>query len=293
MFNLWSLKQNYPFFRHLFIGSLVLVSGIAQGQVTPKMSIARAPASYIPDDDVIIKPIDNQLSFYQQYVASDKSNDVINSRNQIKVWNDNQAFADQYGMDSTLTGSAFFVPTAEEKFEYFKDKYMRYLRRKGEQPLKDMPKGWYQDYRASNEVDTIDEMEERFKKTSRKGLSGKTLPDSLKQKEVSLWKKHKFIFQPRVEQGLVIVGIKGPLAYARAWVGINGETEVNVKHEVDSIGLRVMYNYYVHSGKYFTSVDKRITDNLYARVTSLKNPGAGEDSVKQDNTLMLLYATKF
>jgi len=293
MFNLWSLKQNYPFFRHLFIGSLVLISGIVQGQVTPRMSIARAPASYIPDDDVIIKPIDNQLSFYQQYVASDKSNDVINSRNQIKVWNDNQAFADQYGMDSTLTGSAFFVPTAEEKFEYFKDKYMRYLRRKGEQPLKDMPKGWYQDYRASNEVDTIDEMEERFKKTSRKGLSGKTLPDSLKQKEVSLWKKHKFIFQPRVEQGLVIVGIKGPLAYARAWVGINGETEVNVKHEVDSIGLRVMYNYYVHSGKYFTSVDKRITDNLYARVTSLKNPGAGEDSVKQDNTLMLLYATKF
>ncbi len=293
MFNLWSLKQNYPSFRHLFIGSLILMSGIAQGQVTPKMSIARAPASYIPDDDVIIKPINNELSFYQQYVASDKSNDVINSRNQIKVWNDNQAFADQYGMDSTLTGSAFFVPTADEKFEYFKDKYMRYLRRKGEQPLKDMPKGWYQDYRASNEVDTIDEMEERFKKTTRKGVSGKTLPDSLKQKEVSLWKKHKFIFQPRLDQGLVIIGIKGPLAYARAWVGINGETEVNVKHEVDSIGLRVMYNYYVHSGKYFTSVDKRITDNLYARVTSLKNPGAGEDSVKQDNTLMLLYATKF
>ncbi len=293
MFNIWSQKQHYLSFRHLMIGSIVLMSGIAYGQVTPKMSIARAPASYIPDDDVIIKPIDNELSFYQQYVASDKSHDVISSRNQIKIWNDNQAFADQYGLDSTLTGSSYFVPSADEKFEYFKDKYMRYLRRKGEQPLKDMPKGWYQDYRASNEVDTIDEMEERFKKTTKKGVSGQALPDSLKQKEVSLWKKHKFIFQPRLDQGLVVVGIRGPFAYARAWVGVNGETEINVKHEIDSIGLRVMYNYYVHSGKYFTSADKRISDNLYARVTSIKNPAAKEDSVKHDNTVMLLYATKF
>lgn len=293
MFKLWPQKQNYPFFRHLVVGSLVLVSGIAQAQFAPKLSIARAPASYIPDDDVIIRPVDNELSFYQQYVASDKSLDVINSRNQIKIWNDNQAFADQYGLDSTLTGSSFFVPSPEEKFEYFKDKYMRYLRRKGEQPFKDMPKSWYQDYRASNEIDTIDEMEERFKNTTKKGVSGKTLPDSLKQKEVSLWKQHKFIFQPRVDQGLLVVGIKGPYAYARAWVGVNGETEVNVKHEVDSIGLRVMYNYYVHSGKYFTSVDKRITDNLYARITSSKNPAAKDDIVKHDNTLMLLYATKF
>lgn len=293
MFNLWSQKRHYPSFRHFVMGALILVSGMAQGQVTPGVSIAREPASYIPDDDVIVKPVDNQLSFYQQYVASDKSHDVVTSRNQIKIWNDNQAFADQYGMDSTLAGSSFFVPSSDEKFQYFKDKYMRYLRRQGEQPIKDAPKNWYQDYRASNEVDTIDEMESRFKSTTNKSLTGKALPDSLKQKEVSLWKKTKFIFQPRLDQGLVIIGIKGPFVHARAWVGANGETEVNVRHDVDSIGLRLMYNYYVHSGRYFTSADKRITDNVYARVTSFKNPNVGKDEVSQDNTLMLLYAKQF
>lgn len=293
MFKVWSQNCHYPSLRHFVVGALLLMTQVAQGQVTPRMSIAREPASYIPDDDVIVKPIDNELSFYQQYLASDKSQDVINSRNQIKIWNDNQAFADQYGMDSTLTGSSFFVPTAEEKFEYFKDKYMRYLRRQGEQPLKDAPKNWYQDYRASNEVDTIDEMEARFKKTANKGHSGKALPDSLKQKEVSIWKQTKFIFQPRIDQGLVIVGIKGPFAYARAWVGANGETEVNVRHDIESIGFRLMYNYYVHTGRYFTSADQRITDNLYARVTSLKNPNVGKDEVRHDNTLMLLYAKQF
>ena len=59
-------------------------------------------------------------------------------------------------------------------------------------PLKDAPKNWYQEYRASNEIDTIDEMEARFQKTNKKTLSGKTLPKSLQAKEVSVWKDTKF-----------------------------------------------------------------------------------------------------
>lgn len=294
MFNFWSHSGKYPAFRQLTAVCLVFCSGLTYGQVTPVIhtSIAREPASYIPDDDVIVKPVDNELSFYQQYVASDKSEDVVRSRNQLKVWNDNQQFADQYGMDHTLAGSPYFVPTPEEKFEYFKDKYMRYLRRKGEQPLKDMPKTWYQEYRASNEVDTIDEMEERFQKTTKKSHTQKQLPDALQQKEVSIWKKTKFIFQPRLDQGLVIVGIKGPVD-ARAWVGVNGEAEFNVQKRIDSIGFRIMVNYYAHTGRYFTSADQRIMNNLYARVTSQADPEATEDRKRQDNTLMLLYAKQF
>lgn len=291
MLNFWSCTQKYQSFRQLSVCAMLLCSGWAKGQTASLQS--RMPASYIPDDDVIVTPVDNELSFYQQYVVSDKSEDVAKSRNQLKIWNDNQQFADQYGMDSTLAGSSFFVPTADEKFDYFKDKYMRYLRRKGEQPLKDAPKNWYQDYRASNEVDTIDEMETRFKSTTRKGISGKELPEALREKEVSVWKQTKFIFQPRVDQGLVIVGFRSPIAFTRAWVGVNGQTEVNVQKSFDSVGFRVMFNYYAHTGRYFTSADQRLADNLYARVTSIKNPEAKEDEIKNDNTLMLLYAKQF
>lgn len=295
MVNLWSISQKYLGYRQFIVCTVMLITGLAQGQAYPRTYVERAPASYVPDDDVIVRPVDNELSFYQQHVASDKSIDVTNSRNQLKVWNDNQQFADHYGMDSTLTGSAFFVPTADEKFEYFKDKYMRYLRRKGEQPLKDAPKGWYQDYRASNEVDTIDEMEARFRSTNNKSNSSKALPEALQEQEVSLWKKTKFIFQPRVDQGLVIVGIKGPIAHARAWVGVNGETEVNVQKSIDSIGFRLMFNYYAHNGRYFTSADQRIVENIYARLTIQRSPDADplKEEVQRDNTLMLLYAKQF
>lgn len=286
--NFTELKK-YLSFKQFTLCLGLSVYALAWGQSTPE----RKPASYIPDDDVIVKPIDNELSFYQQYVASDNSHDVIQSRNQLKIWNDNQIFADQYGMDSTLTGSSYFVPSAEEKWDYFKDKYMRYLRRKGEKPLKDMPKTWYQEYRASNEVDTIDEMEERFQNSRRKSVSGQTLPKSLQAKEVNIWKKTRFIFQPRVDQGLVIVGIRSPIAYARAWVGMNGEAEFNIQQNIDSIGFRVMFNYFADTGKYFTSLDQRLTDNVYARFTSNKDPQHEPGTPYQDDTLMLLYAKTF
>ncbi len=299
MYTFWSHSQRYLNLRQLTLVLGLIIAIPAFGQKTPnyvmkKDVISREPASYIPDDDVIVKPVDNELSFYQQYVASDNSQDVVASRNQLKVWNDNQIFSDQYGMDSNLAGSPYFVPTQEEKWEYFKSRYMRYLRSRGEQPLKDMPKNWYNEYRASNEVDTIDEMESRFKSSNKNSTATKSaLPSAFQEKEVNLWKKTKFIFQPRVDQGLVIVGLKTPYGRARAWVGVNGETEVNVQQTFDSIGLRVMYNYFAHSGRYFTSVDQRLMENVYARVTSNKDPQREKSSFYTDDSLMLLYAKQF
>jgi len=281
-------------FKQLIISAALVASAASQGQSTlaPKkalLSAHRTPASYIPDDDLIVKPVDNQLSFYQQYVASDNSDEVVKSRNQLKVWSDNQQFADQYGLDTTLTGSAY-VPTSPEKWEYFKNKYMRYLRSKGEQPLRDMPKTWYQDYRASNEVDTINELEAKFKNKNSDSVTDKHLPEALKAKEVSLWKETRIIFQPRLDQGLVIIGFKNPFVYARAWVGVNGKTELNVQKQIDSIGFSAMYNYEALTGTYFTSVDQRIVNNVYARATSSRDPLS---TTPNDNTLMLLYAKQF
>lgn len=290
MYKFWSMSSNKLGFRHLGLLGLLL-TGLCLGQTAPEMNLVmRAPASYIPDDDVIVKPEINEISFYEQHVASDESKNVQELRNQIKVWNDNEAFAQQYGLRTTLAGSPYFIPNEDEKWQYFKDKYLRYLKRKGEQPFKDAPKNWYQEYRASNEVDTIDEMEARFQGSAKKSSGGGSiLPESLQAKEVSLWKKTKFIFQPRVDQGLMVVGLKTSFAYARAWIGVNGETEINVQQTYDSIGLRAMFNYYAHSGKYFTSVDQRIMANVYARYTIQKDPLT---EVK-DDTLMLLYAKSF
>ncbi|HLT21962.1 MAG TPA: hypothetical protein VKZ84_00895 [Bacteriovoracaceae bacterium] len=279
----WTVYSDYLKFRHSMV---VICISICASTTWAQ----RAPASYLPDDDMIVKPIDNEIGFYQQYVASDKSQEVIRSRNQIQIWHNNQVFAEQYGFDSTSSESIYYVPTPEEKWEYFKDRYMRYLRKRGEQPFKDMPKDWYSDFRDSQRVDTIDELEAEFKNSQRKSLVTKAdLPKNLQGKEISIWGKNKFIFQPRLDQGLVIVGIKNKLVHARAWVGVNGKTEINIKHEIDSIGFRAMFNYEADTGEYFTSLDQTISENLKARFIASKRP----DKKEQDERLMLLYAKTF
>lgn len=288
MTKFWTVARDYLKFRHSV--ALIVSSIFAFGVWGNSTFVTRAPASYLPDDDMIIKPVDNKISFYQQYVASDKSEEVINSRNQIQIWHNNQVFAEQYGFDSTSSESIYYVPTAEEKWEYFKDRYMRYLRKRGEEPLKDMPKDWYADFRDSQKVDTIDELEEGFKKSQKKSLiSQRDLPKNLQAKEISVWGKNKFIFQPRLEQGLVIIGIKNKLLHARAWVGVNGKAEINIKHEVPSVGFRAMFNYEADTGEYFTSLDQDLSENLKARFIASKRP----DREEQDERLMLLYAKTF
>lgn len=260
---------------------------------------SRAPASYVPDDDAIVTPVENKISLYQKYIVEDKHQDVTRARNQIRQWNNNQKFAEQYGLSTTLAGTAFFVPTPEQKFAYFKSRYMRYLTKKGEEPLRSLPKEWYDNFRASNEVDTIDEMERIFREKN--GFVNQTANNLSQTSTVSesdakkfgvmknLIKKTKFIFQPRIEQGLVVVGMRGPIANIRAWIGVNGETEVNIQKTSSELGLRFMFNYYAHSQRYFSSIDKRIFKNLTARLISENNP----EKQGQNNTLMLFYAKRF
>ena len=50
-----------------------------------------------------------------------------------------------------------------------------------------------------------------------------------------------------------------------------------------------MFNYYTHSGKYFSSFDQSLGNNFYARLTLSKDP---KTQIK-DDTAMLLYARQF
>lgn len=285
MYSFLTVKLKRKKLKHGLTLCLMFNSAFLMAQVN------RLPANYIPNDDLEVKPVDNEISLYKKYVQEDESADVVTARNQLKIWNDNQAFADQYGMDSSMAGQ-YYVPSSQEKWKYFNDRYLKYMRRRGEQPLQQMPKTWYDEFRASNEVDTIDEMENRFKSTQGKAQGSESsngLPEPIKAKEVSVWKKTTFVFQPRVERGLVYLGMKSPIANARAWVGVNGKTEVNVERSFDTIGMRTMVNYYTDTGNYFTSLDKRITDNIYARITSDKDIRY----TKTNDAIMLQYAKSF
>jgi hypothetical protein len=277
---------------------LLMIGSVSIAQEPKLQNLARKPASYIPNDDVIVVPVDAEMSFYDKHFINDpKFSKNSNVQRQIKIWQENELMAQQYGLDTQSAGSLYFVPTNEEKFKLIERSYFRYLKKKGEDPFKEGGEEIIQGWTASDELDSIDEMEAAFRATSNKTRTGVSLPKSLREKQVAKTKKFRFNIQPRPEQGMLIVRISGPID-ARAWVGINGEAEMNVQKTFDQTGTRIQGNYFVHDGRSLASIDQNLGyPGLRARIINtrkpIKNRTLTDSAFSEDTRFQLIYGTDF
>lgn len=242
---------------------------------------SRAPANYVPNDDVIVVPVDAEVSFYEKHVLDDKNwSDKSQVQRQIRIWQENELMAQQYRMD-TQSG-AYYVPTSQEKWIWFQKNYMRYLQKKGEKPLQETSQAQWREWTANDEVNSIDEMEAAFKATNKRGATGKPLPGIFREKQAKV-QKFRFQVQPRVEQGLMIIKASGGyVGELRAWVGVSGRAEVNYQKSF-STGTRIMWNYYALTGQYLSALDQNLGNGFSVRGTSSRSPSGALDRRVQLN----------
>ncbi len=275
--------------------ALCLISA-APKQATERLAFtgSRGPANYIPNDDVIVVPIDAEMTFYDKHFLNDANwSDKSSVQRQIRIWQENELMAQQYGFDTQSPG-AYYVPNSDEKWAWMQRSYFRYIKRKGEAPLKDAPKNMWREWTANDEVNSIDEMEATFRATSRTGAGGKALPSAIQEKQIAApTQKFRFYFQPRVEQGLLILRAKHAWFDARAWLGVNGESEFNIQRSIASTRTRLMVNYYGHSGEYLSSLDQHVYGNISARATSSWKPEQLDPSLRNDQLFQLNYSREF
>lgn len=283
--------------RH-FCACVLMFGSVSIAQEQQTQIAGRKPASYIPNDDVIVVPVDAEMGFYDKHFINDPQfSKNSNVQRQIKIWQENELMAQQYGLDTQAVGSLYFVPTNEEKFKLIERSYFRYLKKKGEDPFKEGGEEIIQGWTASDELDSIDEMEAAFRATTNKTRTGIALPKTLREKQVAKTKKFRFNIQPRPEQGMLIVRISGPVD-ARAWVGINGEAEMNVQKTFDQTGTRIQGNYFVHDGRSLASIDQNLGyPGLRARIINtrkpVKNRAITDSAFSEDTRFQLIYGTEF
>lgn len=271
------------------LGALCFSAALAP-EAPRKVNVGRSPANYVPNDDVIAVPVNAEIGFYEKHVLNDKSwSDKSAVQRQIRIWQENELMAQQYGLN-TQSG-AYYVPTSTEKWNWMQRSYFRYLKKKSEDPFKQEGQDVWRSWTANDEVNSIDEMEARFRATTTRSATGKPLPTAFQEKTAKT-KKFKLNFQPRLEQGMVIVRASSQWFDARAWVAVNGETEVNVQRTF-ATQTRFMMNYYVHSGEYLTALDQNIGYGLTARLTSSWDPNNTDVNAQRNQTAQLNYSTEF
>lgn len=277
-----------------FMGLTILcLSASAHGPgATAKSSAGRRPANYVPNDDVIAVPVDAEINFYDKHVLNDKTwAEKSAVQRQVRIWQENETMAQQYGIDTQSPGSSYYVPTSNEKWAWLQRSYFRYLKKKGEDPFKQEGKDMWRNWTANDEVNSIDEMEAAFKATNHTTATGRPLPSALQEK-VTTGKRFKLNFQPRLEQGLIIVRASSAWVEGRAWLGVNGESEFNLQRTF-STQTRIMTNYYAHSGEYLASVDQNLGNGFSARFTSSWDPENADVNAKRNQTTQLNYVTEF
>jgi hypothetical protein len=146
---------------------------------------------------------------------------------------------------------------------------------------------------SNDEVNSIDEMEAIFRATNKTAVSSRPVPTAIQERQVGSTKKFRFYFQPRIEQGLIILRTTSRWADGRAWIGVNGETEVNVQRTFDSTNTRFMMNYYVHSGENLFAIDQHLVGPWSTRATSTRRPAQDGEAQVDNQTIQLNFNTAF
>ncbi len=291
----WGQRLNL---RHCLMLGLICAAWPAH---TPSPeSKGRTPANYVPNDDVIVVPVNAEMSFYERHFLYDaKFSERSQIQQRIKLWQENELMAQRHGVDTQSSSSPYYIPDSEDKMKWMQRSYFRYLQKKGEDPFKREGQEMIREWTADDEVDSIDEMEANFRSGAKKDSTTRSLLDrplikAFRERQVAKTKKFNFNFQPRVEQGLIILGMTGPIFDARAWVAANGEPEVKAERKIASTGTRFMVNYFAHSGRYLSSVDQSLMyPGLKARFTSTWDPDQLAPERANERRYQLMYSTGF
>lgn len=229
--------------------------------------ISRAPANTVPDDDMIVVPLNIQGSMYEDFNEKHKERFKA-SRQKLEIWMQNRQYAEDYGLEGT---GAVNLPTQQEKEIFLQRNYLRFISKDVQRSTNKELKETWSSLTTNDELDSIAEREDReeyFIKAKNK--AGKKQPELETRIKVGS-KKFKLRFQPRVEQGMMKITLDSEYIDMKAWLGINGNQEVEFKRRFRSTGTKALLYYYIDETRILASVDQNIKGHLSLRFAHEKN----------------------
>ena len=113
--------------------------------------IKRAPANYVPDDDMIVVPMVVERNFYEEFNAKHKD-EFRESRKMLEHW----IVQEQYARDYGLEDAGFMdIPTAEQKEQFLRRNYLRFIQKDVERSNNETLQGWARSWKADDEIDSL------------------------------------------------------------------------------------------------------------------------------------------
>ncbi len=255
-----SLRHCIKFRHFLAIVTSIYTTSILAGEA------GRAPANFIPDDDMIVVPMVVEKSFYDDFNEKHKEK-FQQSRLRLEGWLLQEQYAQDYGLEDA---DFINLPTPEEKERFFNRNYLRFIQKDVEKANQETVQGIVDDWNADDEIDAIRNTELRneyiVKAKRAKGQKVIEASETVKVGKSSF----KIDFQPRLEQGMVMIKLKSDFIKVRAWLGVNGSQELFAEKRIAATNTRILANYYIDENRILAAVRQPLGNNWSMRLTHQK-----------------------
>lgn len=255
----------------LFMG-LFLISAAA---TTARAQVSRAPANFVPDDDQILVPMVIERNFVDEFHEKHKD-DFQDAKKKIRHWISQEEYVEAYGFENT---GVIELPTPEERQKFFEKNYLRFITKDVERSANKSAEEMYKNWDTDDELASMEARAEKEEFLIKAKRSAGQKSNDIKS-EVKVGKsKFRFDVQPRLEMGMVKLRFKSPYLKGEAWVGVNGNQEIELERKFKSTNTRARLYYYIEQQRVLASVDQKLMDHVSLRLTHDRVDGDGTRAI--------------
>lgn len=237
---------------------------IVQSQKMEHKHSGRMPASFVPNDDVVVAPVEQELWINRVLVEDDAG--VLNRMKQnFQSWEKTDEYARQWNLAST---GLYVTPTEDQRKSYLSKELLQYVDKRVSGEVKRAEEG--------SALHTVGQVQEALK------------PNTTVEVSPLL----KFRFKARVIQREVRLLVENPWMECHAKATLMGDLELNLAKNLD-YGVRANLFYKISEGYWVTSFSKALTNNISGVVSSYATDNQVAFSEDADTSVQLVFSQAF
>lgn len=225
----------------------------------------RTPDNYVPDVEASDTP-GNVVLWYENILVEDTSGVMKGMRETYESWSREEEYVTNWDVEST---GLYDIKDQEDRKAHFNRYIIKYL-----------------DKRLSGEI-----------KQAEEGSALRTVGNVQKalkpQTSVAVSKLIKFKFKARVLQGKALMYVENPWIANSTTIKADGSINVNMHKDIKELGIKTNIDYSVNDGEYVARVDRPLTKEITARITSSQSVKEVAFSDLDNQTFEVMYSYPF
>lgn len=250
-----------------------------------RAQIMRSPANFVPDDDVIVVPLEYESHFINRHMDM-KNQRLRTIKSTLDNWARKREYVEEWGLQGT---GIYNPPTQEQMFNFFHRNFFRYVGRRVNEPLKRGINEWWDGSQEETDAE-ISAIQQTTQSVNKKDKSGTIFKKVSKKKVIKETKYFKLKTRVRPLRGFISLSGRTPWVNIDAIVGANGRMEVKAERYFVGSRIYTMINHDVLANRTIGLITMPFTKTISGSITHTLTP---TQSTNEDTRFTLGYRKSF